>query len=66
MRLLAWFIGVSLLAFGWLVLAPVPAAHAAMECIECHADPNGGGFHGGFRSLTGLTRDDATLCPPCG
>ncbi|MCK5275361.1 MAG: hypothetical protein KAR37_11975 [Alphaproteobacteria bacterium] len=66
MRLLAWFIGVSLLAFGWLVLAPVPAAHAVMECIECHADPNGGGFHGGFRSLTGLTRDEVdVVCLSC-
>lgn len=67
MRIFAWFVGVALLAFGWLVLAPVPAAHAVMDCIECHADVNGGaGFHGGFRSLTALTRAEVSLvCMTC-
>jgi hypothetical protein len=66
MRLFAWFTGVSLLALSWLVLAPIPSAHAVMECIECHADPNGGGFHGGFRVLSDLTRDEVdVICLTC-
>ncbi len=57
---------VALLALGWLVLPPAPQAGAVMECIECHADPDGGGFHGGFRALTDLTRDQIdVVCLSC-
>lgn len=66
MRILAWCIGVALLAIGGVVLAPVPPAQAFMNCIECHADPNGGGFHGGFRALTDLTKDEIdVICLSC-
>ncbi|MDH5557819.1 MAG: NapC/NirT family cytochrome c [Alphaproteobacteria bacterium] len=58
--------GISLLTLGWLVLAPAPQAQAFMDCIECHADPNGGGFHGGFRSLTDMTRAEIdAVCLSC-
>jgi hypothetical protein len=67
MRLLTYITGVSLLAFGWLVLAPVPAAHAVMDCIECHSNAEGGGgFHGSFRALGDQTKDQLdTMCLTC-
>ena len=66
MRHFARFTGVALLASGVLVLAPAPPAQAVLECIECHADPAGGGFHGGFRSLTDLTRPEVdVVCLSC-
>ena len=58
MRLIVKSAGLSLLALGGLVLLPAPQAQAVMECIECHTDPNGGGFHGGFRPLSNLSRDE--------
>ncbi len=66
MTRLVWLAGAALLALGGLVLAPTPQAQAVMECIECHADPNGGGFHGGFRPLSNLTRDEVdVVCLSC-
>ncbi len=37
-----------------------------MTCIECHADPGLGGFHGGFRGLSDLTDDQVdVVCLSC-
>ena len=60
MKRLMWMVGVCLLAAAWVALLPPPAAQAqigGMTCIECHGDPLQGGFHGGFRALTGLSSD---------
>jgi hypothetical protein len=43
-----------------------PGAQAQMTCIECHADPGAGGFHGGFRVMTDLTTDQIdVVCLSC-
>ena len=37
-----------------------------MTCLECHAGPTGGGFHGGFRAMSGLTEPEVTaICRSC-
>ncbi|MDH3597009.1 MAG: hypothetical protein OEU09_09080 [Rhodospirillales bacterium] len=60
---------VPLLACGWLFLLLPQVAHAqigGMTCIECHADPLAGGFHGGFRPLSNLTNDQIdVVCLSC-
>jgi hypothetical protein len=65
MKPITWIIPLSLLAWGWLFLLPPPAA--AMDCTECHADvQGGGGFHGSFRNLTTLTKDQVdVVCMSC-
>ena len=59
----------SLLALGVLAFSLSPSAFAQfgpMSCIECHADPAAGGFHGGFRPLSGLTDDQVNvICLSC-
>jgi hypothetical protein len=56
-----------LIAGGTLLLAlPAAAQIGGMTCIECHADPAAGGFHGGFRVLTDLTEDQIdVVCLSC-
>lgn len=54
-----------LLGTGLFVVA-APATPAQMTCIECHADPSLGGFHGGFRVLSDLTDDQVdVVCISC-
>jgi hypothetical protein len=66
MRHILQLSAIPLLALGWLALAPAPQAQAFMDCIECHADPNGGGFHGGFRVMSELTRPEVdAICLSC-
>lgn len=66
MKHLAWITPISLLA-GALMLALASRADADMLCVECHADvQGGGGFHGSFRTLGGLTRDQLdVICLSC-
>ncbi|NIM62088.1 MAG: hypothetical protein GTO30_10630, partial [Acidobacteria bacterium] len=48
----------------WVLIAS--SASAQMTCIECHADPGSGGFHGGFRGLSDLTDDEVdVVCISC-
>ena len=68
MKRFVWAVAGSVAAFSWLLLAapPVFAQTRAMTCIECHADPAAGGFHGGFRALTDLTDDQIdVVCLSC-
>lgn len=62
-------VGISLLALPWMVAFAPSSAEAqigGMTCIECHADPVGGGFHGGFRPLSDLTSDQIdVVCLSC-
>ncbi|MDH3672951.1 MAG: hypothetical protein OES46_17630 [Gammaproteobacteria bacterium] len=64
-----WLTHVSLLACAWLLVIAPSATHAqvgGMSCAECHADPAGGGFHGGFRPLGNLTEDQLeVVCLSC-
>jgi hypothetical protein len=59
----------SLLAGVLFLLLPQPGTLAQsnpMTCIECHADPALGGFHGGFRAMTNLTSDQVdVVCLSC-
>lgn len=49
-----------------VALPPAQAQIGGMTCIECHADPAAGGFHGGFRGLTDLTEDQIdVVCISC-
>jgi hypothetical protein len=66
MRLILRISAMPLLALGWIFLSPATTAQAFMDCVECHADPNGGGFHGGFRALGGMTRVELdAICMSC-
>lgn len=68
MKHLSRYIPLLLLACAWLALSPTPAQAqvGGMTCIECHADPFAGGFHGGFRTLTELTDDQIDIvCIAC-
>jgi len=50
----------------WMFAVSPPPASAQMTCIECHADPGLGGFHGGFRNLSDLTDDQIdVVCISC-
>jgi hypothetical protein len=50
---------------GFFVLA-APTVDAQMTCMECHANPAGGGFHGGFRQLGNLTETQLeVVCLSC-
>lgn len=70
---LKWTFEIFLLALAAVVmLSSPPSANAQLErnlkmsCIECHADPALGGFHGGFRSLIGLTEAQMeVVCLTC-
>lgn len=66
MKLFALIAPVSLLASGVLMLSATQAA-ADMDCTYCHADvQGGGGFHGTFRALGGLTNDQLdVICLSC-
>lgn len=49
-----------------MAAAPAAAQIGGMTCIECHADPGSGGFHGGFRGLSDLTDDQVdAVCMSC-
>jgi len=49
-----------------ILLVACAAAQAQMTCIECHADPGAGGFHGGFRGLSELSDDQIdVVCLSC-
>lgn len=66
MRPILHISAMPLLALGWIFLAPATPAQAFMDCIECHADPNGGGFHGGFRVMSVLSRVEIdAICMSC-
>ena len=69
MKRYMWPVRVLLLAGAWLVLPPLPTVHAqvgGMTCIECHANPLAGGFHGGFRDLGALTDAEMeVVCITC-
>ncbi len=69
MKRISWTMRLSIFAGACLVLALPPAIKAQsnpMTCIECHADPAAGGFHGGFRGLSDLTDDQVdVVCMSC-
>ncbi len=61
---------VLLLLCGWPFFLSPPNSYAqligGMTCMECHVDPVGGGFHGGFRPLGNLTKDEIdVVCMSC-
>lgn len=64
-----WRTGGIALAWGATLLLMATTANSQfgpMTCIECHADPAAGGFHGGFRVLTNLTQDQiSVICMSC-
>lgn len=66
MRISIWTVPVSLLAGACMLLASTQAM-ADMQCVECHADvQGGGGFHGTFRALGTLTDAQIdTMCLSC-
>jgi hypothetical protein len=68
MKRYRWVITAALLACAWLPLSlpPAQAQIGGMTCIECHGDPLNGGFHGGFRSLGGLSDAEMEIvCLSC-
>lgn len=58
----------SLLACTWILFSPqtAQAQVGGMTCLECHADPLAGGFHGGFRNMSVLTEPQVEIiCLSC-